>query len=967
MSWPGQEVTSSPAPTSTGPRVLVPNARAAADAAAEDQRTAVELERLRLEQERVGLQRQQALMGSLPAGTRLNPQTGEIERIPGERPSRPLPENAANDLESQLGIYSALTNARRGFQDDFGGNAVTGALENTLQGVLGTGTPGQRAWWSRFQENDNIIRNQLFGAALTATEQAAFERTTITPRMTPSEIRRNLADREEIVRKALSRRVNRLRAANFNPDEIEAALGEFSGDFAPQQQRQPEGEQPAGPESGYRFEVAASGAGDDPGAGNRLPPGREGAYFGFLRRLDPGDVDGNERAITDWWQQNGNGLAITNARQVAEALRDGTRLSGVNYGDVDAEQAARLEERARAEGLRDPGSGGIGQSVDAFIRGAADVPTLGFADEIAAAGDTIFRGGTMADNLDYQRFIDQRDTQNNFPARFAGQVAGGFALPVGRFGTGVGGAAREGAAFGAGYGFGSGEGDIGDRLISGGVGATAGTFVGGGLGAAIERGTPAVRQFLDNRAAAGAGRRAERDAFIGAAQRNPDVPFMAADIPGNLGSGLATGLADRTLGAFPINRARGATDEALDTMATDTAQRLGAISTPEMAGEAAQQGARTWMAETRKRISDLEDAIPVDGAAPARVDETRTALANLNNEISSNPELAQQLRDPRLAGYQRALESGGLSWGDLRLFRSRIGELGGGPALQSDTRKSALDALYAAMSRDLEATAAATSPRALSQFKRAVAFERGFYNRVEGPIQQILGRDGHSLSGSAAFNRINSWAQEKTADTVRLARTLRSMPAEEAGAVRATIIDRLGDATDSAQNATGATFSTETFLTNWNKLDERAKSILFQGEHRQALDDIAAFATGRRRSRIFGNPSGTGYSVAAGAIGTVALANIPAALMTAAATLPTGALLASPRVARWMAALSRKPNERAARAHIARLDSIARSEPLIAADVLSLQQRLTDAFAGSPSRMAAQEDDNESNGVERRD
>ena len=156
-------------------------------------------------------------------------------------------------------------------------------------------------------------------------------------------------------------------------------------------------------------------------------------------------------------------------------------------------------------------------------------------------------------------------------------------------------------------------------------------------------------------------------------------------------------------------------------------------------------------------------------------------------------------------------------------------------------------------------------------------------------------------------------------------------------------------------------------MTNWNKLDDRAKSILFQGEHRQALDDIAAFATGRRRSRVFGNPSGTGYTVAAGALTTVGFANLPAALLTAAATLPTGAALASPRFARWMAAASRKPNPAAARAHIDRLPAIARSEPLIAADVFSLQQRLLEAFNAAPSRMAAEENNNESNGVERRD
>lgn len=181
--------------------------------------------------------------GALPTGYRWKADGSGAEPIPGLPIGvKSLSESAAVSLEDQINVYASLKQAALGFEDDFGGNTLTGEVENWAQAVSPwpVGTPGQRDWWSAFREADNVIRNQLFGSALTESEKQAYAQTTISPRMRPDEIRKNIVRRAEIIRGATERRIDRYRAAGFNESEIEALAGEYSSDFGlgqPREQR----------------------------------------------------------------------------------------------------------------------------------------------------------------------------------------------------------------------------------------------------------------------------------------------------------------------------------------------------------------------------------------------------------------------------------------------------------------------------------------------------------------------------------------------------------------------------------------------------------------------------------------------------------------------------------------------------------------------------------------------------------
>lgn len=137
---------------------------------------------------------------------------------------KPLREGDAQKLTDDVEIVDALQRSLNGFQDGYSGFGA--GIENTAQGYVNVGTPGQRDWWASFRSTDNIIRNKLFGASLTDGEKSAYNETTITPGMNAAEIKKNLQTRLNIAQKAAQRRYNRLNAAGYNPEEVNAVVGE---------------------------------------------------------------------------------------------------------------------------------------------------------------------------------------------------------------------------------------------------------------------------------------------------------------------------------------------------------------------------------------------------------------------------------------------------------------------------------------------------------------------------------------------------------------------------------------------------------------------------------------------------------------------------------------------------------------------------------------------------------------------
>lgn len=305
----------------------------------------------------------------------------------------------------------------------------------------------------------------------------------------------------------------------------------------------------------------------------------------------------------------------------------------------------------------------------------------------------------------------------------------------------------------------------------------------------------------------------------------------------------------------------------------------------------------------------------VIGQPQSRIQRTiETAATELHPHGYGQPSPGVSFPDTNVSGKTT------LPYQTLRSLRSKVGSMLD-DSLVSGVPNGELKKLYGALSKDLEAAAAQGG--AGKEFARQNNYWRSRMDRVEGVLDRVIGK---SSQPEDIFKRVMPTDPDQAN---QLRATLRSLPKQERQIVSEAVANRLGRAKPGQQLESGDVFSSEVFLTNWNRLSDGAKAQLFPDPPlRGNIDKIAKAASAIREGKgIYANPSGTAgsfaaYSVYSSPIASVATGSIApvAAAAGAAGTAYIGAkMLTNPRVVEWLAkpVNPAKPGE--AQAHLARL------------------------------------------------
>lgn len=180
----------------------------------------------------------------VPAGFRPTP-TGGLAPIP-EGPADPdyirrvneakdkgkqFNANELTKLVEEGGKFSNLTNFSTTFQDRYAGYKIPMAGNAAM--AVGRYAPALASqdvaegaqWWQGYDRYKNVVRNEMFGSALTVNEQAAFERADISPGMDPTQIRANLETQTKILKDGMRRKAGALIAGGYQPEPIARAYG----------------------------------------------------------------------------------------------------------------------------------------------------------------------------------------------------------------------------------------------------------------------------------------------------------------------------------------------------------------------------------------------------------------------------------------------------------------------------------------------------------------------------------------------------------------------------------------------------------------------------------------------------------------------------------------------------------------------------------------------------------------------
>jgi hypothetical protein len=399
--------------------------------------------------------------------------------------------------------------------------------------------------------------------------------------------------------------------------------------------------------------------------------------------------------------------------------------------------------------------------------------------------------------------------------------------------------------------------------------------------------------------------------------------------------------------------------EEIGKKATEIADSLSSVTSPTIAGDVIEKGISGkggFISRFRESQNALYNKLDQYLPKQTEVDISRTkeTLASMNADIPNAPALSAWFKNAKIQGIESAMKSdtapktqgvmtaerhpamlgtgpapsniplakpaqlNTLPYEAIKKLRSLVGAEIDNPSIVSDVPRSKWKALYASLSQDLNAAAESTgNPEAVKAMNRANAFAKAGHDRIDTVLNKVIGTNKTAEQiYSTALN-----PQDMELGATKISTVLKSLTPAERDIVKSDFIRRLGLAKAGQQNATGDIFSTQTFLTNWNKISPQAKNVLFSGKDgdvRRSLEQIAkASQYIKEGSKVFQNPSGTAAAgLVAGEVGAISGAvvtgNFPAAailLSGLATTNLTARLMTNPKFVKWLAMSTRIKKE----------------------------------------------------------
>lgn len=138
---------------------------------------------------------------------------------------KPIGINESTKLAERAQSADKLVSIYESFKPEFAGFATDRVGDAALL-IAGKSKDPKSVdlfqWWQGYQENINKVRNELFGAALTAPEKAEFEKAMVTKGMSPEQAATNLKRQAELAVNAYNKIDNVLRVQGFSKEGLNA-------------------------------------------------------------------------------------------------------------------------------------------------------------------------------------------------------------------------------------------------------------------------------------------------------------------------------------------------------------------------------------------------------------------------------------------------------------------------------------------------------------------------------------------------------------------------------------------------------------------------------------------------------------------------------------------------------------------------------------------------------------------------
>lgn len=320
--------------------------------------------------------------------------------------------------------------------------------------------------------------------------------------------------------------------------------------------------------------------------------------------------------------------------------------------------------------------------------------------------------------------------------------------------------------------------------------------------------------------------------------------------------------------------------------------------------------------------------------------------------------------DGRFAGLAERLQTN-VTLPTLRSMRTAVGrELANFSYAETGLDRTQLKTVYRALSRDIELAyqdlanrahiatraghnqanrigpeAARAADRALYEFRRADRFFRQGIDRMDSFLS-VVKADNPEV---AARRLTQAALSDGKGDIAMFRNAMAGLRSEERSDFASLIVRQMGAPQASARGiAQEVGFSPNSFATNFQKLDPRARELLFPGEHGRAINDLFRVANRLANVEKFENVSGSGrmqvnVGGALAGMTSVAVGDVLTPLMVGSGGFGLAYLLSRPSLARWSAGYldlrvrAASAADRASRsqlaAHLNKLGQMAQRDP----------------------------------------
>lgn len=413
----------------------------------------------------------------------------------------------------------------------------------------------------------------------------------------------------------------------------------------------------------------------------------------------------------------------------------------------------------------------------------------------------------------------------------------------------------------------------------------------------------------------------------------------------DISEGQGSKVIQNSLANFPFARAsiEKATQEQIDNitkqLANITKSEGGTIP---QAGKIIQQGSKVLKtglnARTEQLYNDLDKFIPKQG--------DRSALISTNNlrNLETKPEIQDVIavgegQTNKILDHLKNItdQEGNISYDRLKIFRSTVGRKLQSPMLGGDER-GAIKQIYGALSEDMKSAIinSGGGEKGLQAFNKANnAFAR-HTELMENKINPLI----KAKTPSKVYDLVLSGTKQGGTDARLI---MRSLDPLQKDFVRGTIIKEMGLANEGLQGAERNVFSTDKFLTEYNKMKKvGAERNLFAPEQNEAIDKLnvalrAIKETGKARQSSNNLPYLQWLGLGVG-LGTLGL--LPTAGALASGKL-TAELMTNPKFVSWLAKAP-KITEKMIPQHLKQLSIIASQNPAIRENILTYLSKITE-------------------------